>query len=209
MNIKLSLNVLGMLALIVFTIFTLIAVALYPISYNPIYNWLSNLGNVNLDHTGAFFFNLGCFLTGFMLIPFFLTILRWNPTQKWNKLLLIMGILLGIIASISLIGIGVFPETNFHMHGLAASGVFNSLFLIIIFINLALFKHPKFMKIVAYWGVVAVLFTLSFEIMLLIRDNLLSMLHPTIPLPGMEWAAVFTSFIWMGLLSYNMWKNDI
>jgi hypothetical membrane protein len=52
-----SFNILGLLAVFVFTIFTFISVALYPTPYNPLYDWLSNLGNTNLNHFGALFFN--------------------------------------------------------------------------------------------------------------------------------------------------------
>ena len=54
--------------------------------------------------------------------------------MNWSKILLLIGIILGIFASISLIGVGVFPETYIKLHVLAASGVFGSLFLIIIFL---------------------------------------------------------------------------
>lgn len=211
MNSKFSFNMLGMLAFAVFTIFTLTAVLFYPTFYNPLYEWLSNLGNVNLNPSGALFFNLGCIITALILIPFFITLRRWDPTGRWSKILVIIGVLLGIFASISLIGVGVFPETNIQMHTIAASGVFGSLFIIIILLNIALFKHPKFMHGVTYWGILAVLITFSFQVMLLMPQNkdTLATFHPTLPLPGMEWAAVFSSLIWVGLLSYNMWKKDI
>lgn len=205
------LNKLGMLAFVVFTIFTLTSVALYPTHYSPLYEWLSNLGNVNFNPIGAAFFNWGCIITAIILMPFFAGLYRWNPVKKWAKVLLILGIILGIFASISLIGVGVFPETNLQMHILAASGVFGSLFIIIILLSIALFKHEKFMPIVAYWGIIAVLITLSFQIVLMLPQfsDALGNFHPKTPVPGMEWAAVFASLIWVGLLSYNMWKKDV
>ena len=212
MNSKWSLlNMLGMLAFVVFTIFTFTSVALYPIPYSPLYEWLSNLGNINLNPVGASFFNWGCIITAIILMPFFAGLYRWNPLQKWAKVLLILGILLGIFASISLIGVGTFPETNLQMHTLAASGVFGSLFIIIILLSIALFKHEKFMPVVAYWGIITVLITLSFQIILMLPQfsDVLGNFHPKTPVPGMEWAAVFASLIWVGLLSYNMWKKDV
>lgn len=211
MNSKLSSSVLGILAVVLFSIFTLTSVVFYPNPYNPLYNWLSNLGNVNLNHSGALFFNLGCIITALVLIPFFAGLHRWNPTRKWSKTLLTLGIILGIFACISLIGVGVYPETNIQPHIIAASGVFSTLFLITIFLSIALLKHPKFMRVVAYWGIIAVLIDLSFLILLSLPQykDVLADFRPPIPIPGLEWASVFSSLIWVGLLSYNMWRDGI
>ena len=204
-----SFNILGILAVFVFTIFTFISVALYPTPYNPLYDWLSNLGNVNLNPSGALFFNGGCIITGLILIPFIASLYRWNSPMNWSKILLLIGIILGIFASISLIGVGVFPETHIKLHVLAASGVFGSLFLIIIFLIIALFKHPKFIHFVAYWGIIAVLIDLFFIIILSLPqyENALAGFNHTVPIPGIEWASVFSSLLWVGLLSYNMSKK--
>ena len=137
-----SFNILGLLAVFVFTFFTFISVAFYPTHFNPLYDWLSNLGNINLNPSGALFFNWGCIMTGLILIPFIVSLYRWNPIKKWSKISLMIGIILGFFASISLIGVGVFPETRINLHVLAASGVFGSLLFIIIFLSIALFNHP-------------------------------------------------------------------
>ncbi|MGA2676693.1 MAG: hypothetical protein ACLQG5_00835 [Methanobacterium sp.] len=122
-----------------------------------------------------------------------------------------MGIILGVFASISLIGVGVFPETRINLHVLAASGVFGSLLFIIIFLSIALFNHPKFIHLIAYWGIIAVLIDLSLVIILSLPEyeNALSGFNPTVPIPGIEWASVFSSLIWVGLLSFNMRRKRI
>lgn len=210
-NSKYALNTLGMLALVVFSIFVLISALLYPTPYTPLYDWLSNLGNADLNPSGALFFNWGCIITAIILILFFTCLYRWNPISKRNKLLLFLGIFFGIFACISLIGVGIFPETHIQMHVLAASGVFGSLFIIIILLSTALFNHPKFMHIVAYWGIIAVLINISFVTVMLIPQfkGSLGNFHPTLPIPGLEWACAFSSIIWIGLLSYNMWKKNV
>lgn len=205
------LNTLGMLALAIFTIFTLTSVAFYPTPYNPLYDWLSNLGNSNLNPSGAIFFNWGCIITGIILIPFFIGLYRWHPVRKWSKILLVLGMLLGIFASVSLISVGFFPETHIKLHVLAASGVFGSIFLIIILLNISLYKNPEFMRPVTYWGILAIIMDLSFKIMLSQPQykDLLANFNPTIPVPGLEWLTVYTSLIWIALLSYNMWNKKI
>jgi len=194
----------GILAVVIFIIFTFISVLYYPFQYNPLYDWLSNLGNINLNPMGAIFFNWGTIISGILLIPFFAGLYAWQPHKTWSKILLILGILIGIFASISFIMVGIYPETNIHAHLLAASGVFSSLFIIIIFLSLALFKNPKFVRMVAYFGLIPIIIDLIFQYTLSIYNNLLSIFNPAVAVPGLEWAAVFTSLAWVALLAINM-----
>jgi hypothetical protein len=84
-----SLNALaGIMAFFIFTIFTLTSFALYPVSYNPLYDWLSNLGNIHFNPIGAYFFNWGCIISGLILIPFFAGLYAWKPQEIWSKILL-------------------------------------------------------------------------------------------------------------------------
>ena len=197
-------SITGLLAVLIFTIFTFISVALYPTPYNPLYNWLSNLGNINFNPIGAYFFNWGCILAGITLIPFFAGLYSWKPMEIYSKILLVLGILLGIFASISLIMVGIFPETHITQHMLAAAGVFGSLFIIIILLNLALFRNPKFIRTVAYYGFFAIIVNLIFKYMLSDNKDILGVFNPTVPIPGLEWASVFASLAYVGFLALNM-----
>ena len=197
-------SITGLLAVLIFTVFTFTSLALYPLPYNPLYDWLSNLGNVNFNPLGAYFFNWGCILSGLILIPFFTGLYVWKPIETYSKILLILGMCLGIFASISLIMVGVFPETHITQHMLAAAGVFGLLFIIIIMVNLALFNNPKFVRLVAYYGLLAIIIDLSFKYMLTVNEGMLSVFNPTTPVPGLEWTSVFASLAWVGFLALNM-----
>ncbi len=196
-------SITGLMAVIVFTVFTFTSLALYPTTYNPLYAWLSNLGNIYLNPSGAIFFNLGCILSGIIMIPFFAGLYKWKPIKKLCKILLILGMVLGIYASVSLIMVGVFPETHLQQHLLAAAGVFGSLFIIIILLSLALFNHPKFIRLIAYYGIIPIVIDIIFQYVSR-GNNLLANFHQTIPVPGLEWAAVFASIAWVGFLALNM-----
>jgi hypothetical membrane protein len=196
-------SITGLMAVIVFTCFTFISLSLYPTSYNPLYAWLSNLGNINLNPSGAKFFNWGCILSGIIMIPFFAGLYKWKPIKKLSKILLIFGMVLGIYASISLVMVGVFPETHLQQHLIAAAGVFSSLFIIIIFISVALFNNPKFIRLIAYYGIIPVVIDLTF-LFLLKGNSSLASFYQTIPVPGLEWACVFASTVWVGFLAINM-----
>jgi hypothetical protein len=197
-------TVTGIIAVLVFTLLTFISVSLYPMPYNPLYDWLSNLGNSNLNPSGAFFFNFGCIISGLFLIPFFLGLYTWKPLQRINLILLISGILLGIYASISFIMVGIYPETHIQQHMMAATGVFGTLFIIIILISLALYRDPKFMHIIAFYGLTVIIIDLLFQYFLSIDKYLLGVFHPSTPVPGLEWTVVFSSMGWILLLAINM-----
>ncbi len=205
------LDLLGLLVLTLFTIFTFTSLILYPTPYSPLYDWLSNLGNINLNPNGAIFFNWGCIITGLILIPFIINLYRWNPPQKWSKILITIAITIGIVGAIAQIAVGVFPETHIKLHVLAATIVFSTMFLLILLLNISLYKHPKFMHIVAYWGIIAVIINLIFIFALSLPQykNALAGFHPTVAIPGLEWATVFSALIWLALLSYNMYKKGI
>jgi hypothetical membrane protein len=201
-------SITGLIAVIVFTGFTFTSLALYPTSYNPLYAWLSNLGNVNLNPLGAIFFNWGCILSGIIMIPFFAGLYNWKPIKKLSKILLIFGMILGIYASVSLVMVGVFPETHLQQHLIAAAGVFSSLFIIIIFLSVALFNNPKFTRLIAYYGIIPVVIDLTF-LFLLKGNTSLASFNQTIPVPGLEWACVFASNVWVGFLAINMLRKKV
>lgn len=205
------LDLFGLLALVVFTTFTFISVSLYPQPYSVLFDWLSNLGNVNLNPWGAAFFNWGCIITGIILIPFIMNFYRWETGKFSEMILLGAAIFLGIFASISLMGVGIFPETHINLHVLAATGVFESLFLIVILMTAAIFNHPKFMMIVGFIGAIAVIIDLLFITILSqpTYHDALASIHSTVPIPGLEWSAVFSSLIWLAALSFNMYKNNV
>ena len=54
-------SITGLLAVIIFSVFTFTAAALFPGLVNPLYVWLSNLGNVELNPSGGNFFQLGLY----------------------------------------------------------------------------------------------------------------------------------------------------
>jgi hypothetical protein len=202
---------LGIIALIVFSVLTFISLSLYPESYSIAFNWLSNLGNVYLNPQGAVYFNMACIITGILLIQFIIQFYRWDTGRLFERILLALAILLGIFASISLIFVGIFPETDIHLHVTAATGVFEALFLSIILMTGAIFNHPKFMISVAFIGFLAVIIDLFFLTILSLpkHHDALATLNPTLPIPGLEWSAVFSSLIWLAALSYNMYKMKI
>ncbi len=191
-------SITGILAIIIFCIFTFTAVALFPTYYSPVNNWLSDLGNSNFNPSGSIFFNLGCILTGIVLIPFFIGLYRWYTAKKWQKNLLIVAQIIGIFSAFTLIMIGIFSEDYGALHGLWSALFFVSLLLTMITLNISLLGHEKFKKWIGYYGFFAVLVDLTLIISTLFPNGL--------PIPLIEWLTTFISLSWVGLLVYNMFE---
>ncbi len=199
----------GLAAFVIFTVCTLTTVALYPTPYNPLYDWLSNLGNVKFNPVGAYFFNIGCILTGIVLVPFFISLKSLYQNVRCRKALIVIGQVAGIFTAIALIGVGIFSEAHIAEHMLAAGLLFKSLFILMIIFNITLFRHSVYMRALAYYGVLVIFIDLSFVWILFRFKDILGQFTPTIPVPGLEWTAVFTSLAWIGAFSWIMVKNRL
>src|SRR6202795_5011061 len=72
----------------VYLLFAVLAYSRYPATFSPMNNnWLSDLGNRNLNPDGADFYVWGCTLAGIFLAGFFASLFVWRSTgskiQNW------------------------------------------------------------------------------------------------------------------------------
>jgi len=179
----------GVLVILLYCVFTLISWAFYPEPFSPWANYLSRLGNFDHSPFGAYFYNLGCVITGAALVPFFLGLNKWYSEGRLSKLLLISGQFVGVLSAIALILIGVFSEDQGSPHMTASSTFFVLNFIVLILINVALIWHPKFLKAIAVYGFSVNALSLGFELV--------------VGGPLVEWFTVFGSLGFVALLSFN------
>ncbi|MBN2228395.1 MAG: DUF998 domain-containing protein [Candidatus Thorarchaeota archaeon] len=179
----------GVIVIILYCSFTLISWFLYPYSFTPWTHYLSRLGNFNYSPLGAYFYNLGCILTGIALFPFFIGLRNWYDSKKSVNILLLIGQMLGLFASIALIMIGIFSEDQGVPHLLASSLFFLTNFFVLIVINIVLLFHTNFIKAIGLYGLVLTILSFPLEIFL--------------GGPLVEWYTVFGSLAFVGLLSFN------
>ena len=99
----------GIVAIVVYLIFSSIAFLKYPGAYGPLTIWLSDLGNPQASPSGAIYYNLGCILTSLVLIIFFTGLGKWNNGDKKMKTLLTIAQIMGIFSAMSLILAALFP----------------------------------------------------------------------------------------------------
>ncbi len=105
-------------AVAMYLIFAVLAYSRYPADFSPVNNnWLSDLGNRNLNPDGADFYVWGCITAGVILGGFFLTLTRWRTTgsriQNW---LLLAVQVAGGMAAVSLVMSAVYTEDHFETH---------------------------------------------------------------------------------------------
>lgn len=183
------LSISGVSVIVLYCAFTFISWALYPDSYGPTTHYLSRLGNFNYSPFGAYFYNLGCILTGIAVIPFYIGFYRWYTNRWYQKLPLIMGQVVGLCSAVALIMIGVYSEDQGSPHMAASSAFFLLNFIVLILVNVALLLHSDFWKPIAIYGLAIDFLTLGFEMVM--------------GGPLVEWFTVFGSLLFVGLLSIN------
>ncbi len=189
----------GALVIVLYCGFTSASWAFYPNPFGPTTDYLSRLGNFNYSPYGAYFYNLGCILTGLALFPFFIGFYKWHTDKLYQKVPLFVGQAIGILSAIALILIGVFSEDQGSPHMTASSTFFLLNFLVLIVVNAALLLHPRFIKLIAIYGYAIDILSLGFEL--------------TIGGPITEWFTVFGALLYVALISFNTlqlkkWSED-
>jgi hypothetical membrane protein len=182
----------GILVITFYCTFTFVSVALFPPPFNPIKNWLSDLGNSRYSPNGAIFYNIGCILTGLALLPFYIGLYKWYIDNIGHKILMITTQIVGCCSGFALIMIGVFSE-DFLVEHIFWSDIFFKLnLLVLILASISLFFHPDAIKIIIIYGFLVAVINLLFVFF--------------IGTPIIEWFTVFTALGFAGLILYNTYK---
>ncbi|MBD3160281.1 MAG: DUF998 domain-containing protein [Candidatus Lokiarchaeota archaeon] len=185
----------GVLTIVFYCLFTGISWILYPGGYGPLTHYLSRLGNCDYSPFGAWFYNLGCVLTGAMLIPFFLGLLQWHTKHMYQRMVLSLGQILGVSSAVALMAIGIFSEDQGAPHILASSIFFELNFVVLILVSIGLLLHPSFVKIFGLYG--------------LFIDFSSLFLAFSLGGPIVEWYTVFGALVFVAMVCLNTRKMDI
>jgi hypothetical protein len=109
--------VIGLVLPVIYLVFAVAAYLQYPSSFSPLGNWLSDLGNRELNPDGACFYIVGCALTGALLIAFYLSLRTWAPsgtTRQQRQLSWMQGF--GALAGFAPIMTAAFPQDRLGPH---------------------------------------------------------------------------------------------
>jgi hypothetical membrane protein len=95
----------------------LVAFSRYPLLYSPLNNWLSDLGNVDVNPAGAFFYNVGIVATGLLLVLFFVGLSVWKmSTNRIQQVMLHLTQGFGMLGALAMVMTGLFPINHFALH---------------------------------------------------------------------------------------------
>jgi hypothetical protein len=189
----------GFASILLYCIFTAISISFFPTPYSPLNNFLSQLGNSNLNPEGAIFYNVAVILAGLAGILFYIGLYQWYTKKTGNKLLLV-SLAVGFINSLAIIMTGIYSESvNYAQHVFWSFLIFNTFVPILIIVNKTLLTFPEHTKAISYYGfIVAVI-----DIILLVAVTLMFMGYGIGIGAIMEWLSVFSYLGWVGILAYN------
>ena len=182
----------GILVMLFYCVFTFISLALFPLPYSPIDNWLSDLGNSGYNPNGAIFYNIGCILTGSALFPFYTGLYKWYREERWYKIFMIIIQFIGCFSGFAEIMIGVFSEDFYREHVFWSNVFFIVLLILLILGSMALFLHPKFIKTIGIYGIIVCMIGILFVFFAWT--------------PLIEWFMSFSAQGYVALIVYNSWK---
>jgi hypothetical protein len=181
----------GILALVGYLVGTLASYLVFPGRFGPSANWLSDLGNADLNPSGALTYNIGVVLTGLALFAFFGGLQRWTlqAGPRMGRRLAAVRVL-GYVGAITTVGTALIPEqVNRDLHGivsmvniefLAAAAALSGLFLL---------------RLRGFWPLVAVV-AFATEVVAITFGFLLHTYW-------MEWLAIGLVLLFVGLMAVN------
>jgi hypothetical protein len=134
----------AILAVASYIAFSMIAYITFPLPYSPIRNWLSDLGNVEINVRGAIFYNIGIVTAAFFIIVFFLGLSIWRMKErKIQRIMLLLAQIFGMAGSICMMMSAIFPINLLEVHSIWSMALYFMLATSFVFLAAALRYHPK------------------------------------------------------------------
>ncbi len=168
-------------------------------------HFISELGEVGIS-PAAWVFNGGMMIGGVILLPYILELgLIFRSALGW------LGTAAGIVATLGVIAVGIFPMNNLHAHGIAAVTYFRAGLVMVFFFGLAILFQPGAHKVIPQaanlFSLLAFLSYASFLILMTPKksdeapaDALDPEQVPERPrvwlLAVIEWVVFFTTILW-------------
>jgi hypothetical membrane protein len=147
-------SIAGILAVVCYLVFTIIAYSQYPFPYSPTSNWLSDLGNPNLNPQGAIFYNIGIISTACLLVLFFLGLSVWKIEDKRVQIIMLrLAQGFGILGAFCMLMSAIFPINLFKIHSFWSTSLYIFLSTSFIFSAAMLRYHQRVHKWLLILGV--------------------------------------------------------
>jgi len=188
-------TVAGMLAILIYLCFALVSYAYYPAAFNPQDNWLSDLGNADLNPTGALFYRLGSGLTGVVVALFFIglcVIARGHSTRV--KVFVVLSQVFGVIGAFALLMSGIFSLGAHASHALWSIMLYIALGTAMFFCGWAFLYFPRLSRHLSYFAFAVTV--LNWVMAAFNKTHLI------------EWIVVALMLVFFGMVSCRMSRVD-
>jgi hypothetical protein len=193
----------GVLAIFQYAFFSFLAFLAFPESFDPVNDFLSKLGNYEKNPDGAIFYFIAIIFSGMLTVVFYWGFYSFYSKEKFASLLKVI-LFLGIVNGISIFMSGVFAESvNFPLHFLFSFLIFFTLLPLILITNIYIWKSQNYSKITSMLGFIAATIDFIFILIAIFGGDLFN------DAAIMEWLSLFSYFIWMLLIIYNVIKVSI
>jgi hypothetical protein len=158
-------SLMGIIAVCIYVVFTLVAILYYPKPFSPLTNWLSDFGNPTQNPAGAIFYDAGGIITSAVLVLFFAGMYTWKVGDKKAKVFLRLSQVSGIVFALSFMMSALFPlGVNDSVHSFFSIMLFVFVGFFEIFSASAIRRNPSSPKWTAYFGFAAAMINFAFGV---------------------------------------------
>lgn len=184
----------GIGGIVAYLVCTFAAYLLYPGSFGPLDNWLSDLGSANLNPTGALLYNAGVVLTGIALAAFFFGQREWGRIASPSVRRRMTAVqIIGYTAAATTVATGLVSESvDADLHGVLSMTQIETLGSALALTGLFLYRQRGFWRPIAWLALATEIAALAFGFVV----------H-TFP---MEWIAISLVLADVGLMALNTWS---
>ncbi|MFX1415774.1 MAG: DUF998 domain-containing protein [Promethearchaeota archaeon] len=192
------LSISAIIGSVAYCVLTIVSISFYPAQFSPLDDYLSVLGNSSLNPDGAIFYNLGVFLAGLFLFPFYVGMYKTYSRLEHGKLLA-AAVAFGMFNAFSVMMSGIFSEDLYEIHYFWSLMIFASWIPVLYMVNSAVMKHHGFIRWVSYYGLFLATFdTLFVTYVLFFGTDTGSIL---------EWVTIFSFLTWAVLHAFAVLRN--
>ena len=176
-----------------YCVLTWISASYYPGSFGPITDYLSVLGNINLNPEGAIFYNMAVSSAGLLLIPFYIGVYLSFGVLRKSKLLA-SAVVFGLLNGVSVLMSAVFSEgIVYELHFIWSFMIFLTWIPVLFLTNSFLVQESGFAKWTGVYGLGLAIFDTVFVIFVV--------LFGTGGGAIIEWVTIFSFLGWTILIA--------
>lgn len=146
-------SICGFSSIFIYLLLAIISWYLYPNTFSPVQNWLSDLAHQGLNPAGSIYYRLAGIIPGILIILFYLFIYKLiEDNRKKFKVYTWLVKTFGMLAGFSFFMTGIFPINDLAIHSLWSKIMFISFGTSIIFTGIIWLykKGTKILSVVAF-----------------------------------------------------------